>query len=88
MIRGVNRQIIEVADTGSKYFERALLFVSSKYNSHSPDKLQREAVKVVNSFGQPPAQKRKRSRISRGALIGIIILLSLALTASLIANLC
>ena len=87
MIRGVNRQIIEVADTGSKYFERALLFVSSNYNSHPPEKLQREAVKVVNSFGQPPTQKRRRSHISHGALIGIIILLSLALTVSLAAHL-
>lgn len=27
MIKGVNRQIIEVSDTGSAYFERALLIV-------------------------------------------------------------
>ena len=27
MIKGVNRQIIEVMDTGNQYFERALLVV-------------------------------------------------------------
>ena len=31
MIRGINRQIIEVNDTENDYFERALFFVSPDY---------------------------------------------------------
>ena len=31
MIKGVNRQIIEVMDTGNQYFERALLVVRPGY---------------------------------------------------------
>lgn len=84
MIRGVNKQIIEINDTGSKYFEKALLFVSSSYSSQSTNKLQNEAVKIVNSFGAPPIAKRKKYRISRRALIALIILLSAALAVSVV----
>ena len=36
MIRGINRQIIEVSDTDSDYFERALFFVSPDYCDAEP----------------------------------------------------
>ena len=30
MVKGVNKQVIEVVDTGSRYFERAILIVNPK----------------------------------------------------------
>lgn len=36
MIKGVNRQIIEVMDTGNPYFERALLVVRPGYTDTEP----------------------------------------------------
>ena len=42
MIRGINKRIIEVNDTGSELFEKALLFVRS--DSRSDDEgLKKEA---------------------------------------------
>lgn len=56
MVRGVNRQIIEVNQTGSRYFERALLFVKPEYSELSRDKLENEADRFLLRVGQPPPQ--------------------------------
>ena len=55
MLRGVNRQIIEVKDTGSRYFERALLIVRPEFAQMQPGQLEREADKYLASVGRPPA---------------------------------
>ncbi len=39
MIKGVHHRIIEVADTGNPYFERALLFVKPDYTDRSQETL-------------------------------------------------
>ena len=45
MIKGVNRQIIEVTDTGSDYFERALLVVRANCTDTDTGMLHEEAKK-------------------------------------------
>lgn len=52
MIRGINKRIIEVNDTGSELFEKALLFVRS--DSRSDDVgLKKEAEKIVAAYVTP-----------------------------------
>lgn len=65
MIKGVNRQVVEVADTGSDYFEKALFFVNPKYYGMTDGKLRERAQTLVNSAGAPPKTKgnQKRSKI-------------------------
>ncbi len=67
MIKGVNRTIIEVKDSGNRYFERALLFVRPSLETVSPQHLQNQANRFIDLVGTPPksrpnktAQKRKR----------------------------
>lgn len=55
MLRGVNKQIIEVKDTGSRYFERALLFVRPEFSEMRPGQLEAEANKFLATVGRPPA---------------------------------
>ena len=62
MIKGINRQVIEVADTGSEYFERAMLFVSPGFSETERHILEREAKKNAAQDGgtiqnEAPAQK-------------------------------
>lgn len=33
MIKGVNRQVLEIHETGTKYFEKALFFVRPEYST-------------------------------------------------------
>ncbi len=61
MIKGVNRQMIEVTHTGSPYFERAFLVVRGGALPEE-EKLHRMAQKVVEQAGTYAGLKRQRWR--------------------------
>lgn len=75
MIKGVNRQIVEVNQTESDYFERIIFIVRPEYKAASGSVLKSEADKLsqdaIDSFETLP--KRKKSKI-----LPIIKLLSAA----------
>lgn len=62
MLKGVNRQVVEVVDTGSEYFERALFFVNPKYYGMTDGKLRERANTIVGAAGSPPASRGKGKR--------------------------
>ncbi len=64
MIRGINRQIIDVPDTGSVYYERAYLVVKPEFASAEHDLLAREARKVLKGMDAPSGMKRAGSRLA------------------------
>ena len=43
MIKGVNRQVVEVRETGCDYFERIIFFVKPEYASLSEGKIRERA---------------------------------------------
>ncbi len=52
MLRGVNKRIIEVNDTDSDYFEKALFFV--KDDTEFDNKiLENEAKRIIHSYFEP-----------------------------------
>ena len=63
MIKGINRQMIEVTHTGSPYFERAFLVVRGGTPPES-EKLHRMAEKVVEQAGTYAGLRRQRWRQS------------------------
>ena len=79
MIKGVNKQIIEVYDTGNKYFEKAILFVKPEYMSENEQGLRKEANRLLLEIGDPPvrnkrnisSRKVKKSRATAFIFIGI-----------------
>ncbi|MBQ8209835.1 MAG: hypothetical protein IJZ35_04570 [Clostridia bacterium] len=85
MLKGVNRQVVEVADTGSEYFERALFFVNPKYYGLTDGKLRERAQTLVTSAGAPPKSKQKDSR---GKLKTAIVVVASALAGSLLTVIC
>ena len=62
MVRGVNRSIIEVNDTGNKYFERVLFFINPDYSSADDKKLQKAAVDYIKNAEGQHRIKRKKPR--------------------------
>lgn len=71
MIRGVNRQIIEINNTGNPYFERALLFVKPEYAAAQEGRLRAEADRLIAGLGRPPQSDRTaRRRGDRAARAG------------------
>ncbi|MBO5935718.1 MAG: hypothetical protein J6Q94_09560 [Clostridia bacterium] len=65
MLKGVNRQVVEVAETGSDYFEKALFFVNPKYYGMTDGKLRERAQSLMGSAGAPPRVRniKKRSKV-------------------------
>ena len=63
MIKGINRQMIEVTHTGSPYFERAFLVVRAGSSQPSEEMLQRMAQKVVQQADTYAGLRRQRIRL-------------------------
>lgn len=87
MIKGVNRQIIEVTDTGNTYFERALLVVRPGCSDADSDRLHEEARRLVHAAGGYAGLRLNRRRhlhrflaltvgsAAGGVLIGLLLAL-------------
>ncbi|HPU59249.1 MAG TPA: hypothetical protein PLG48_07050, partial [Candidatus Avimonas sp.] len=76
MIKGVNRQIIEVTDTQNEYFERALLIVRPKFSDTSYGRLYDEARRYVKNAGGYTSLKlnkkqRRKEMIIHGTTCGM-----------------
>lgn len=86
MLRGTNRSIIEISETENKYFERALLFVKPEFVSLSPERLNREAKRMIGALTfspmglSRPISARKRAAAKRRRKIffisGVLILIA------------
>lgn len=90
MVKGVNKTVIEINDTGSNIFEKVVLFVTPKYSNLSTKRLKIEAKRVVNGFsdaGKVPTvrQKYRRRRILCFIAAGITMA-AVAVTAFLILS--
>lgn len=63
MIKGVNRQVLEIHDTGCECFEKALFFVAPKFSTLSEKTLREKAGLAMRS--PPSIPKTKRQRFKR-----------------------
>lgn len=59
MVKGVNKQIIEVVDTGNRYIKKAILFVSPDKAEYDPEFLIHQAKRYLEQTekGKPPKAK-------------------------------
>lgn len=54
MVKGVNKTVIEVNDTGSKMFEKIVFYVTPQYGTLSAKQLRRAAREFSFSFCETP----------------------------------
>lgn len=82
MVKGVNKTVIEVNNTGSKIFEKIVFYVTPQYGSLSPERLQRAAGEFSFRFDErgtyAPLRRRCRKRKIRRLLIAGAALLAAA----------
>lgn len=64
MIKGVNRQVVEVRETGCDYFERIIFFVKPEYASLSEGKIRERASLIAGETPLPPPTKTKSTRLT------------------------
>lgn len=81
MIKGVNRQVLEVTNTENPYFERIIFFVKPEYSNTDRAKLKKEAEELAIKSQKPP--KIRRTRRELGYLIvqsGLCLAAGIAIT--------
>ncbi|MCQ2478574.1 MAG: hypothetical protein MJ091_05120 [Clostridia bacterium] len=81
MVKGVNKTVIEINDTGSKFFDKVVFYVSPKYSFTSENRLKRAAGNYFFSVTESKAFKkplRKRVKNRQYMKIGIVATLLLA----------
>ena len=64
MIKGVNRQVVEVKETECEYFERILFFVKPEYASLSEGKLRDRAGIIASGNAKTVPTKIKKNRLT------------------------
>lgn len=87
MIKGVNRQVIEISETDCEYFERVMFFVKPEFVNVSEGKLRERASVIAGKNDRPPMMKIVRNRIctvvsllaAAGAGAGVTALVAAAL---------
>ena len=63
MIKGVNRQVVEISQTQCEYFEKVLFFIKPEYSAVSEGDLRERAGIIAQNAGMPPASRIRRSRL-------------------------
>ncbi|MBQ3137483.1 MAG: hypothetical protein IJB74_08390 [Clostridia bacterium] len=82
MIKGVNRQVVEVNETDCDYFERILFFVKPEYASISEGKIRERAGIIAGRTDKAPPTKVRGSRTT--AVLKIVLSVLGGLVAGLI----
>ena len=63
MVKGVNKTVIEVNDTGSKLFEKIVFYVTPQYGALSAKQLKRAAREFSFSFSESTVNHKSVRRI-------------------------
>lgn len=63
MLKGTNKQILEVTNTNSPYFEKIIFFVRPEGQSISEAQLKMEAECISKKMQKPPKQKKTAKQI-------------------------
>lgn len=86
MVKGINRQVLEIRETGSEYFERAFFFVNPQYAETDEKKLRAAAEKSLGQADHVPKSRAKKTKhvllwlLSSGTAAGLGALLTVLLS--------
>ncbi|MBQ3086172.1 MAG: hypothetical protein IJC45_02435 [Clostridia bacterium] len=70
MLKGVNRQVVEVSQTDSVYFEKILFFVKPEYYGLGEAKLREKANAAMQNAVKPPQVKKENRRKKNWMMVG------------------
>lgn len=85
MLRGTNRQVIEITQTDCEYFERVMFFVKPECVNVSDGKLRERANLIAGSNNKPPATKIRKNRLLLAAQLAAAAGAGAGLTAVITA---
>ncbi len=85
MIKGINKYVIEVSETGNKYYEKAILFIKPEYSDIQKELLEKEAKRLLRNMDVPSTIKEHNKTVYWGVRLGISALLG-AISSIVIIN--
>ncbi len=85
MLKGTNRQVIEITQADCEYFERVMFFVKPECVNVSEGRLRERANAIAGAGGRPPATKIRRSKIALALELAGAAGTGAALTAAIAA---
>ncbi len=59
MIKGVNKQVLEISETQNGFFEKAIFFVKPEYSGMGEGRLKESARREIENAGKPPVRSYK-----------------------------
>lgn len=62
MIKGVNKQVLEINETQNSFFEKAIFFVKPEYSGLSEGRLKEKATKEMNNICHLPELTKAGTR--------------------------
>lgn len=70
MIKGVNKQVLEISETQNGYFEKALFFVRPEYSGFSEGRLRENASRELDGLKLTPSKygKTRKAKLRRAVL--------------------
>lgn len=72
MIKGVNKQVLEINETQTGFFEKAIFFVKPEYTGMSEGKLRESAGRELEHTGKPPAKKYNHKKATIKTILSIL----------------
>ena len=88
MVKGVNKTVIEINDTGSIMFDKVILFVSADYGNISTMRLKNEAESIIRRLDNESPNRRSIRKhyrmLKRIKYLSIILLGIISATVGLI----
>ncbi|MBE6741689.1 MAG: hypothetical protein E7570_05210 [Ruminococcaceae bacterium] len=68
MIKGINKQVLEVTNPQSPYFEKIVFFVKPASSQVEEKTLKEEAQRITEKMKKPPREKKSFKQIAAGGL--------------------
>ena len=86
MIKGINRQVVEVKETGCEYFEKIMFFVKPEYAGISEGKIRDRAGIIAGNACNTPVTKMKTKTLSQALkiVLSLITGISIGLSAGVL----
>ena len=81
MEKGVNKQVLEIHETGSDYFEKAMFFVKPEYSTLGEKKLTASASELLKNPICVPRSRKERQK--NGLLLAVKLLSAAGVGAAL-----
>ena len=71
MIKGVNKQVLEISETQNGFFEKAIFFVKPEYSGMGEGRLKESARREIENAGKPPVRnyRYKNQRVKNAVIV-------------------